>query len=227
MIRERIIRYKGEKITVLFSVDRCTHYSACLEGAPEVFDSLKRPWVVPDAAPPDTVADVIMTCPTGALHFERRDGGPGEPAPAENTIVVETHGPLYFKGTMEVRDQDEKPLLKDTRVAFCRCGMSKIKPFCDDTHARVGFEDAEAPETHPSADSTGPLVQGKIVVTLIKNGPIKVSGPVTIKNEDGELLFKGTKALLCRCGASKRMPFCDGHHSKIRFESEIDCARIV
>jgi len=28
----------------------------------------------------------------------------------------------------------------ETRVAFCRCGASKNKPFCDGTHNAIGFE---------------------------------------------------------------------------------------
>ncbi|MBN2103392.1 CDGSH iron-sulfur domain-containing protein [bacterium] len=227
MIKERIIRYQGKKITVLFSVDRCTHYAACLEGAPEVFDSSQRPWVMPDAASPDKVAEVIITCPTGALHFERKDGGAQEPVPAENTLIVETHGPVYFLGDLEVRDQYEKLLLKDTRIAFCRCGMSKVKPFCDNTHARVGFEDAKeiAPD-HPSVPSKE-IPKGKVTAVLMKDGPIKLTGPVTIKNGQKDIIFQGTKALLCRCGASKHMPFCDGSHRKSDFESELGCVKII
>ena len=226
MIKERIIRYRGEKITILFSVDRCTHVAACLEGAPEVFDSKRRPWALPNAASPDKIADVIETCPTGALHYERRDGGPAEAIPSKNTIIIETHGPLYFKGNLELKDHNEKLLLKDTRVAFCRCGLSKIKPFCENTHLRVGFEESGKIQSDPGAVQET-LPDGKITAVLIKNGPIKISGPVTIKNEEGNIIFQGTKALLCRCGSSKKMPFCDGSHGRSGFQSEIDCARIV
>jgi len=227
MIKERIIRYSGEKITVLFSIDRCTHYAACLEGAPEVFDPLKRPWVMPDAASPDKVSEVIITCPTGALHFNRKDGGPPEPVPEENTLLVETHGPLYFLGDLEVKDPQEKLLLKDTRIAFCRCGMSKVKPFCDNTHVRVGFEDAKEMIHACSSEQQVKLPKGKVTAVLIKNGPIKLTGPVTIKNQDGRIIFQGTKALLCRCGASKKMPFCDGSHRKVDFQSDAGCVKIV
>ena len=225
MIRERTIRYRGNKITVLFSIDRCTHYAACLDGAPEVFDSTKRPWIMPDKASPGKIAEVILTCPTGALHFERTDGGPPETAPETNVVKVETHGPLYFQGDLTVQDEKGKLLLKDTRIAFCRCGLSKIKPFCDNTHARVGFEDAEE-LTGRKIVASEPLPQGKVTVILMKNGPIRLLGPVTVKNEKGEIIFKGTKTLLCRCGASKRMPFCDSSHLKIDFQSEVDCAKI-
>jgi CDGSH-type Zn-finger protein/uncharacterized Fe-S cluster protein YjdI len=226
MIRERIIRYKGKQITILFSIDRCTHYAACLDGSPEVFDSTRRPWIMPDKASPDKIAEVIVTCPTGALHFESTDGGPYEMAPKVNVIKVEAHGPLYFHGDFTIQDENGKLLLKDTRIAFCRCGLSKIKPFCDNTHARVGFEDAE--EMHPQKiiDSET-LPQGKVTIILMKNGPIRLLGPVTIQNEKGEIIFRGTKTLLCRCGASKKMPFCDSSHRKIDFQSEVDCAKII
>ncbi len=227
MIRERIIRYKGEKINILFSVDRCTHYAACLEGAPKVFDSLKRPWIKPDAEKPGKIADVIITCPTGALHYERKDGGPAETAPGVNTIVVETHGPLYFHGDLTVKDQNEKLLHKDTRIAFCRCGFSKVKPFCDNTHVRVGFEDSCDLQPEKPQKDHGKLPSGKLIVELRKNGPIRLMGPFVIKNEEGDTLFQGTKALLCRCGHSRKMPFCDGSHTRSNFESEVDCAKII
>jgi CDGSH-type Zn-finger protein/uncharacterized Fe-S cluster protein YjdI len=227
MIRERIIRYKGEKITVLFSVDRCTHYAACLRGAPEVFDSRKRPWVLPDNAPPEKVSKVIMTCPTGALHFERKDGGPSEPVPSENILIIEARGPVYLSGQLEVKTQDDALILRDTRVAFCRCGLSRIKPFCDNTHNRIGFEEAASSSPPKKEPGIQALPKGRLVITLMKDGPIRLSGPFTMKDDEDRILHQGTKAALCRCGASKKMPFCDGSHRKSDFHSEVDCVKIL
>jgi len=226
MFRERIIRYKGVKITVFFSIDRCNHYAACLTGAPEVFNNEKLPWITPNTASADKVAEVVVSCPTGALHYKRMDGGSSETAPTENTIRIETYGPLYFHGNLEINDQDENTLLTDTRVALCRCGLSVNKPFCDDNHSNKGFKQDQKLMSNQSDRKDQTLLQKKNVATLVKNGPIEFNGPVTIKNDKGDVLYKGAKTRICRCGTSRRMPFCDGHHTKSKFNSEVGCVRI-
>jgi uncharacterized Fe-S cluster protein YjdI len=45
-----------------------------------------------------------------------------------------------------------------------------------------------------------------------ENGPLLVSGGVRILDADGNLLFEGERAALCRCGGSGHKPFCDGTH---------------
>jgi len=45
-----------------------------------------------------------------------------------------------------------------------------------------------------------------------KNGPLLASGGVRVTDADGNLLYEGEKAALCRCGGSKNKPFCDGTH---------------
>ncbi|MBD8042288.1 CDGSH iron-sulfur domain-containing protein [Arthrobacter sp. Sa2BUA2] len=44
-------------------------------------------------------------------------------------------GPLLVRGDFEVVDADGTPVPKNREtVALCRCGGSKIKPWCDGTH---------------------------------------------------------------------------------------------
>src|SRR6056297_3317510 len=85
---EDVHQYDGEDITVRYDVERCIHARECVHGLPAVFDPEKTPWIEPDQAEPDDLADVITRCPTGALHFERTDGGPAEETPEENVITV-------------------------------------------------------------------------------------------------------------------------------------------
>jgi CDGSH iron-sulfur domain-containing protein 3 len=59
-----------------------------------------------------------------------------------------------------------------------------------------------------------------VVIKVRKNGPYKVTGPVTVIDADGNEfeLPEGDGIVLCRCGGSKTKPFCDKTHSKIGFE---------
>jgi CDGSH-type Zn-finger protein len=49
-------------------------------------------------------------------------------------------GPLLIRGDFTLRDQDgnEIPVGRET-IALCRCGKSRIRPFCDGTHKIVKF----------------------------------------------------------------------------------------
>jgi uncharacterized Fe-S cluster protein YjdI/CDGSH-type Zn-finger protein len=131
--------YANDDIVVVWEPAFCIHVANCLAGLPDVFDASRRPWVEPDLASADEIADVVMTCPTGALHFRRLDGGPEEPEPAETTIDVRPNGPIFVRGKVRIEDASGHLIREDTRVALCRCGGSSNKPFCDGTHRVIGF----------------------------------------------------------------------------------------
>lgn len=215
-MRERVVRYRGEKILVTFHVDRCTHVAECILGLPEVFDVRRRPWVDPNAASPDHIAEVIHRCPTGALHYERLDGGPSEPILEKNTITIVKNGPLYFRGSLIVKSADQQVLFTDTRLALCRCGASKNKPFCDNWHELIDFvERGEiTSQKIKSLEHSGPLE-----ITCMTDGPLVLSGPVEIIASNGMVGFRGDRTALCRCGGTKNPPFCDGTHTKIHFQA--------
>ncbi|MFC5181255.1 CDGSH iron-sulfur domain-containing protein [Actinomadura harenae] len=50
-------------------------------------------------------------------------------------------GPLWVRGGIPVVDDAGEPYEGRNRMALCRCGASKNKPFCDGSHAAVGFDD--------------------------------------------------------------------------------------
>jgi CDGSH-type Zn-finger protein/uncharacterized Fe-S cluster protein YjdI len=216
-MKERIITYRGKDITVTFHVDRCTHVAECLRGAPEVFDSGRRPWVEPDAADPDKVAEVVVRCPTGALHFKRNDGGPDESIPKENVLNLQKNGPVWVKGDLEIHNSEGAVLFRDTRVAFCRCGGSAHPPFCDGMHLFTGFRDDGRIGRPPASGSEESAQPGGLVITLQTNGALLVNGPLILMTADGKEEYRGGRALLCRCGASRNKPFCDGSHKKTGF----------
>ncbi len=63
-------------------------------------------------------------------------------------------------------------------------------------------------------------------VELIKDGPLKVSGLEAFFNSRGDGIATRDTVFLCRCGASKNKPFCDGAHNRIGFSDEKSEARV-
>ena len=131
--------YRNDAIEVHWEPRLCIHVRNCVRGLGAVFDPSGRPWIDVDAADPDAIAKTVLTCPTGALHFKRVDGGEQEAAPAEITVEPRPDGPLFVRGRVKIVDADGQVIREDTRLALCRCGGSKNKPFCDGSHARIGF----------------------------------------------------------------------------------------
>jgi uncharacterized Fe-S cluster protein YjdI len=134
--------YRTDRIEVTWEPRRCTHVGECFIGSPEVFEPRARPWIRPEAADPDTVAEIVMRCPTGALHFRRLDGGPQEEdLIGEVTVEATRHGPITIRGAHRLVDEHGQVILEDTRMSLCRCGASRRKPFCDGSHRLFGFRD--------------------------------------------------------------------------------------
>jgi len=67
--------YRNERIVVYWEPKLCIHSANCIRGLPQVFNPAARPWVSIDAATADQIAETIMTCPSGALHFEASTAG--------------------------------------------------------------------------------------------------------------------------------------------------------
>ena len=57
------------------------------------------------------------------------------------TITPYRDGPLLVRGDFRILDQDGREIEpgRDT-VALCRCGKSRLRPFCDGTHKLVRFK---------------------------------------------------------------------------------------
>ena len=56
-------------------------------------------------------------------------------------------GPLLVRGDFELTDQDGNTIETDRRtIALCRCGRSRLKPFCDGTHNATRFKAESARE---------------------------------------------------------------------------------
>jgi CDGSH-type Zn-finger protein len=66
-----------------------------------------------------------------------------------------------------------------------------------------------------------------VTIQVRANGPLKVTGPVTIVDAD-EVPFElppGSSMVHCRCGHSKNKPFCDTTHREIGFVADDSAPR--
>jgi uncharacterized Fe-S cluster protein YjdI/CDGSH-type Zn-finger protein len=132
--------YKSNDITVYYNARLCIHAAECVRGLPQVFDTSKKPWIEPSNATADLIAEVIHRCPSGALRYERLDGGANEPIPKEVSGTFSENGPLYLRGNLRLEDAEGKLIFEGSRVALCRCGASHNKPFCDRSHQKINFQ---------------------------------------------------------------------------------------
>jgi CDGSH-type Zn-finger protein len=56
-------------------------------------------------------------------------------------ITAYRDGPFLVRGPVEIVDQDGNEIAVDRQtVALCRCGKSRLRPFCDGTHKLVRFQ---------------------------------------------------------------------------------------
>ena len=211
---DKIQKYEGENIIVYFESARCIHAARCVSGLPDVFKpDVAGPWIEPDAADAKRLAELIKTCPSGALYFERKDSGSTESAPAINSINIVTDGPLAVNGDLILNSQQES----SPRATLCRCGASKNKPYCDNSHIKIAFKDPGMPETDELSHD---LNSEPLSVATTKDGPLVMAGSVEIRNAENVAVNRAKNLALCRCGASKNKPYCDGSHIQIDFKAD-------
>ena len=60
----------------------------------------------------------------------------------------------------------------------------------------------------------------KVKIQVKKNGSVRVTGTVDFVDAEGNVIETKTDFALCRCGASKEKPFCDGSHRDAGFVAD-------
>ena len=205
---------KGKSVTVVFEGKRCIHARYCVLGAPAVFlANVKGPWIKPDGDSVENLLHTIRQCPSGALTYKRHDGGPEEKAPPVNLVRMRENGPLSVHADVALKGKG-----KLLRATLCRCGASKDKPYCDGAHKQVKF--AASGEASAGADMKPlPKRNGALTIEPLPDGPLSVTGNMEVVTGTGATIARMTSAILCRCGASKNKPFCDGSHVAAGFKA--------
>lgn len=137
--------YTNGEITVVWKPKVCIHSENCIQLS-EVFNQHNRPWISPEGASSERIANQIDKCPSGALSYYYNN----EQKPSDNEgitasitqVDISPNGPIILKGDVTIKHKDGTAEKRTKMTAFCRCGASGNKPFCDGSHKKVGFQDA-------------------------------------------------------------------------------------
>src|SRR4051812_28441236 len=159
---------RGKRVLIRFETKRCVHSRACVLTRPDVFvPNVDGEWIHPDAASPEAIVRVAHECPSGAIRYERLDGGEDEVAPIVNLLRVRENGPLALHAELII---DGQPA--GFRATLCRCGESKAKPFCDTSHVAARFSATGEPITETSLPLNAR--DGALKISPQANGPLLV-----------------------------------------------------
>lgn len=201
--------YSNERITVSFDGGKCAHAGYCFRELHSVFDGDRDPPIDLNGGTVDEIVEVVEKCPSSALTYLRHDDGGQEVAADCASARIIPGGPLAIRGDLRMGDD------KFCRLTLCRCGQSDNKPFCDGSHKDHDFDDGIHAEVEAISNGAEPA---PVSFKAISNGPLFHDGAITYCDIEGEVICRKSKAAICRCGASKNKPFCDGSHKEISFK---------
>ncbi|MBU3821905.1 (4Fe-4S)-binding protein [Flavobacteriaceae bacterium XHP0103] len=131
--------YSNGEVTIVWEPEKCIHSAICARGLPKVFKPRERPWITIDAASTEDLVNQVKQCPSGALSYYMDGNANKEAEHLETKVEVIENGPLLVYGALHVTHKDGSREIKNKTTAFCRCGSSNNKPFCDGTHTKKAF----------------------------------------------------------------------------------------
>jgi uncharacterized Fe-S cluster protein YjdI len=129
---------------------------------------------------------------------------------ATDEIVVEWEPSLCFHSQNCVRSLPQ--VFDDSRRPWVEVDAAGA----EEVEAAV----ARCPSGALRTRRTGVALANRVEASQIQaseNGPLLASGGVRVLDAEGNVLFEGVNAALCRCGGSGNKPFCDGTHKKNGF----------
>jgi uncharacterized Fe-S cluster protein YjdI len=141
MSKQEIVKeYSNEDITVVWKPRTCIHSKKCWKDLLQVFDPRKKPWINMEGATTAEIKKQVEACPSGALSYRSNKAGDHEEVHLETKVEALENGPLLVYGTLNITNSDGSTDKRNKTTAFCRCGASQNKPYCDGAHVQAGFK---------------------------------------------------------------------------------------
>lgn len=149
-------KYKNKDITVYWKPSSCIHASTCINELPAVFRSGEKPWVRMEGGSTDEIIEVVDRCPVDALTWKYNKPEKNDPIGNEHpnhvknrrktlltddsefdraiTIRTMQDGPYVINGSFYLERENGVKTKFNGTVSVCRCGKTKLPPFCDGSH---------------------------------------------------------------------------------------------
>lgn len=137
--KEIIKKYQKDDLTVIWKPDTCIHSKKCWKELLQVFDPRNRPWVNLEGATKGRIKKQIDACPSKALTYEDTSEEKTSEESLQTEVKCMKNGPLMLMGNVHITNSDETTETREKVTAFCRCGASTNKPFCDGKHNEINF----------------------------------------------------------------------------------------
>ena len=131
--------YFNGELTVVWKPAKCIHAKECIKALPEVYKPSEKPWITPENATTTALKSQIKKCPSGALTYYMKGEKKTEVTNKKVQVTVSKNGPLLVAGHLLLKDTSGAEKEHEGTTAFCRCGASGNKPFCDGSHKANGF----------------------------------------------------------------------------------------
>lgn len=136
-------KYSNEDITIVWKPSVCIHSTLCWKGEKglkQVFNPMEKPWIKPEGGTTKEIIERVNNCPSGAISFYyNNEQNKTTETKAESIVEAMPNGPLLVYGNITVKHSNGETEQKNKVTAFCRCGASSNKPYCDGTHTKNGF----------------------------------------------------------------------------------------
>lgn len=140
---EQSKRIDGPTIELEDAPALCAFARIC-DGHGRIWDTVGE---AEDAESREVVIHQAAYCPSGRLVArDKLARGEAAELPHVPSVVLledpqeDVSGPIWVRGGVRVTGADGKDYERRNRVTLCRCGQSSNKPFCDGTHAHIGFK---------------------------------------------------------------------------------------
>lgn len=140
---QKTFKYTKDDVTIVWKPEVCIHSAICVKGLPGVFNAQRQPWIDMSQGNAEDIINQVRKCPSGAISYvlnnTTEDTIQSEAVQITNVQIM-PNGPLLIKNECHITHSNGAVEIKKGSVAFCRCGASGNKPYCDGSHKKINFE---------------------------------------------------------------------------------------